>query len=152
APRAEQDVNALNALADHVAQKTRILEKQREVMDRAAAQAARLDDIVWDLDAKLKKVQQDSRAIQKTQEKIEELQDLLRRTEARTTEVRSAQQQAERDSAMQVSRMTSISTEIKESLDRFDIEKRGLDAVNQRIVDLRGGVGEFERRFNELQT
>src|SRR4029078_11022698 len=42
--------------------------------------------------------------------------------------------------------------EIKGSLDRFDIEKRGLDAVNQRIVDLRGGVGEFKRRSNELQA
>ncbi len=152
APRAEQDVNALNALADHVAHKTRILEKQREVMDRAAAQAARLDDIVWDLDSRLKKVQQDSRSIQKTQEKLEELQDLLRRTETRTTEVRTAQQQTERDSATQVARLAGIRDEIKGSLDRFDIEKRGLDAVNQRIADLRNALTEFERRFNELQS
>ncbi|MBI4499999.1 MAG: hypothetical protein HY700_02440, partial [Gemmatimonadetes bacterium] len=151
APRAEQDVQALNALADHVAHKTRILEKQREVVDRAAAQAARLDDVVWDLDARLKKLQQDSARIKKTQEALEDLQDLVRRVEVRTTEVRTAQQASEKDSAMQVARLASIKDEIKGSLDRFDIEKRGLDAVNQRIADLRSGLTEFERRVHDLQ-
>ncbi|MBI4419381.1 MAG: hypothetical protein HY560_01030 [Gemmatimonadetes bacterium] len=151
APRAEQDVQALNALADHVAHKTRILEKQREVVDRAAAQAARLDDLVWDLDARLKKLQQDSKSIKKTQDALEDLQDLVRRVEARTAEVRTAQQTAEKDSAVQATRMAGIRDEIKSSLDRFDIEKRGLDAVNQRIADLRMGLADFERRFHELQ-
>ena len=151
-PRAEQDVNALNALADHVSHKTRILEKQREVVDRAAAQAARLDDLVWDLDARLKKLQQDSARIKKIQDALEDLQEMARRVEVRTTEVRTAQQASEKDSAMQISRMSGIRDEIRGSLDRFDTEKRGLDAVNQRIVDLRSGVTEFERRFHDLQT
>lgn len=72
APRAEQDVQSLNALVDHVAAKTRILEKQREVVERAAAQTARLDDLVWDLDARVKKLDQDRKKIKETQSALAE--------------------------------------------------------------------------------
>ena len=45
ATRVEQQLQNLNALSEHVTHKTANLEKQREVVDRAAAQAARLDDL-----------------------------------------------------------------------------------------------------------
>lgn len=152
APRAEQDVQALNALADHVAAKTRILEKQREVVERAAAQTARLDDLVWDLDARVKKLDQDRKKIKETQSALTDLQDLVRRIEGRTQEVRTAQQAGEKESAQQLARFGAIRDEMKQSLSQFDMEKRGLDAVNQRIIDLRGALTDFERRFGDLQS
>ena len=152
APRAEQDVQALNALADHVAAKTRILEKQREVVERAAAMAARVDDQVWDLDSRVKKLDQDRKKIKDTQEALTDLQDLLRRIETRTQEVRAFQQAGEKESALQLSKFAGIRDDMKQSLAQFDMEKRGLDAVNQRIVDMRGALTDFERRFGDLQS
>ena len=63
AARAEQQLQSLNALGDHVTQKLHSLENQGEVVDRAAAQAARLDDLVWEIDGRLKKVQKDGKQI-----------------------------------------------------------------------------------------
>jgi prefoldin subunit 5 len=80
--RAEQQLQSLNALGDHVTQKLHSLEHQGEVVDRAAAQAARLDDLVWEIDSRMKKVEKDGRQISKTQKTLKNLHELSTETVA----------------------------------------------------------------------
>jgi chromosome segregation ATPase len=150
AEKTTQDVQMLNALADSVVQKTRALEKQRDTVERAAQQAERLNDLVWELDAKIKKLEQDSRLIKKTQDGLTDLQEVYRQVESRTGEIRASQQKTTVEAEAFGARLVTLRDEVKQTVARFELEKQGLDSVTQRTGDLRESIADFERRFTDL--
>ena len=151
ASRVEQQLQNLNALAEHVTRKTGSLEEQREVVDRAAAQAARLDDLVWDVDKKLKKVTEDSKVIQKTQKRILGVQELVQRVEEQLGTLRTREENVAREGRGLEKRLGEIRTEIDAGLQRFEIERSGLKTVNTQVLSLRSTLGEFAGRRSDME-
>jgi chromosome segregation ATPase len=151
AARTEQHIKALNALSDYVTQKVAALEKQREVVDRAAAQGARLHELVWELDARLKKQQEESRALRRAQASVEELKTLHKDVEKRTAEVRATHDGVRKDTEAIQTGLVELREEIRHGMQRFELDKGGLEAVSQRIGDLRSLLVEAENRFQALE-
>ncbi len=151
ATRTEQHVGSLNSLADHVIQKVGALEQQREVVDRAAAQAARLDDFVWEFENRLKKVQQDSKQIKKTQKNLTSIEQIYQKAEARISELKVGQAAVEKDGVALEQRLGSLRDGVRAELDRFALEKRGLTSVNEEVTAIRNTLSTFEQRLHELE-
>ena len=151
ASRVEQQLQNLNALAEHVSRKIGSLEEQREVVDRAVAQAERLDDLVWDVDKKLKKVTEDSKVIQKTQKRILGIQELVQRVEEQLGTLRTREKNVAREGRGLEKRLGEIRDEIDAGLQRFEMERSGLDTVNTQVLSLRSTLGEFEGRRSDME-
>jgi chromosome segregation ATPase len=151
AARTEQHIKALNTLSDYVTQKVMSLEKQREVVDRAAAQGARLHELVWELDARLNKQQEESRALKRAQASVEELKALHKDVEKRTAEARATHDRVHRETEAIQTNLLEMREEIRHGMERFELDKGGLEAVSQRIGDLRSLLVEAESRFQALE-
>ena len=52
----DEKLTALNSLAEHVTQKTRILEGQKHIVDRAVVEINHVNELVWKMDAQIGKV------------------------------------------------------------------------------------------------
>jgi DNA repair exonuclease SbcCD ATPase subunit len=83
---------------------------------------------------------------------VEEVQAVHREVLERSQEV--AGHQGALDAAVQASRddLSALRDDVRKTVERFELENRGLDTVSQRIVDLRGGLGDFEERFRALDA
>ncbi|MFQ5549700.1 MAG: hypothetical protein ACE5FJ_00510 [Gemmatimonadales bacterium] len=66
----DRDLKSLTMLADQVLQKTRTVEQQREIVERAESQRAKLDELVWDLDKRIQHVTEEGKRIKKTQDRL----------------------------------------------------------------------------------
>jgi len=151
AVRTEEQLQQLSALSDHVAHKTRTLESQREAVDRAAAQAARLDDLVWDLDARLKKLQEDSKLIRKTQDSLTDLERLFQQAKSRVQQMKSTEADSRRDAEDLARRLAGLDAQVREGLGRLDLERQGLDAMGQQVTELRVTLTDFESRVQQME-
>src|SRR5207245_9138165 len=47
-------------------------------------------------------------------------------------------------------RLAALRDEVQRTVKRFELENQGLDAVGQRILDLRGGLTDMEAHFRSL--
>jgi len=141
----------LQALTDSVGQKIAAIEQQREVVERATRQASNLGDLVRNVDLQLRK----------QEERAQTMRDLRAEIVRLTSERAEFQKQAEDINARQQrvidvdqatrARLNSLETELKASVERVTLEREGMDAVSQRIVDLRRDLANFEERFNVLE-
>ena len=67
----DEKLTSLNALAEHVNQKTKALESQRHTLDRAAVEANRLNEMVWNMDVQIGKLNEAMKQAAKTEETVE---------------------------------------------------------------------------------
>jgi hypothetical protein len=57
------------------------------------------------------------------------------------------QRQAEEQTGIIRHELTAAQDEMKEHIERFDFEGKGLESVSQRVADLRGALSDFENRY-----
>jgi len=145
-----RDIGALKSLADLVGQKTAALESQRETLDRALTQAESLDRSMRQVDAGVRQQQENERTLSSLQEQMHGVRALHETVIERSNEI--AQLQREVDERTQASRqeLAAVTDETKKTIERFDFERRGMEAVTQRVADLRASVSDCESRFKPL--
>src|SRR6266702_4150140 len=141
----------LKALADAATQKISALEQQREVVERVTGQVTHLHDLMREIDGKVRKHEESAKGLGELEAKVNDLKalhgDLLERTE----EIRGRHDEAKRADEELRGRLATLRDEVQRTVKRFELENQGLDAVSQRIVDLRGGLTDMETRFRSLE-
>jgi len=145
-----RDIGALKSLADLVGQKTSALESQRETLDRALSQAENLDRAMRQVDAGVRQQQDNERLLSTLQEQMNGVRALHEVVVERSNEI--SQLQREIDERTQAGRheLAAVTDETKKTIERFDFERRGMEAVTQRVADLRATVSDVENRFKPL--
>jgi chromosome segregation ATPase len=151
-PDVQHQLAVLKALADQVAQKTTMLEQEREAVDRAATQIAQLTRMDRELDAWLRRQEEQIRRFGPIEAKITEVKTIQDKVLARTEELQSTSQKIEdaQQSARQA--LTDLKEQMRKSSEGFELEHRSLHAVSERIADLRKAVKECETRLGELDA
>src|SRR3989441_13315279 len=76
AAQTKRQLGTLKALADAVTQKVTALEQQREIVDRATTQVARLHDLMREIDAKIRKHEDNAKDLNSLEVKVNELKAL----------------------------------------------------------------------------
>src|SRR6266571_6821417 len=150
AVQTKRQLGTLKALADAATQKVSALEQQREVVERVTGQVTHLHDLMREIDAKIRKHEDSAKGLGELEAKVNDLKalhgDLLERTE----EIRGRHDEAKRADEELRGRLATLRDEVQRTVKRFELENQGLDAVGQRILDLRGGLTDMEARFRAL--
>jgi len=151
-PDVQHQLAVLKALADQVAQKTTMLEQEREAVDRAASQIAQLTRMDRELDAWLRRQEEQIRRFGPIEAKLSEVKTIQDKVLSRTEELQSTSQKIEdaQQSARQA--LTDLREQMRKSSEGFELEHRGLHAVSERIGDLRNAVKECEARLAVLDA
>lgn len=142
----EQRLVALNALAEHVAHKGKALEAQKLAVERAVVEAARLNEMVWNMDAQIAKLAAGNEQLQRTEETVARMEQLARGT----VDELAAATEARHDFAVESQRLEagnrSLAEAMKATLERLSFEKKEVDAFDERLKALAKAVGETEAR------
>ena len=151
-PDVQHQLAVLKALADQVAQKTTMLEQEREAVDRAATQIAQLTRMDRELDAWLRRQEEQIRRFGPIEAKLSEVKTIQDKVLSRTEELQATSQKIEdaQQSARQA--LTDLREQMRKSSEGFELEHRGLHAVSERIGDLRNAVKECEQRLAVLDA
>jgi exonuclease SbcC len=151
-PDIQHQLAVLKALADQVAQKTTMLEQEREAVDRAATQIAQLTRMDRELDAWLRRQEEQIRRFGPIEAKITEVKTIQEKVLSRTEELQATSQKIEdaQQSARQA--LSDLREQMRKSSEAFELEHRSLHAVSERIADLRKAVKECETRLGELDA
>jgi chromosome segregation ATPase len=151
-PDVQHQLAVLKALADQVSQKTNMLEQEREAVDRAATQIAQLTRMDRELDAWLRRQEEQIRRFGPIEAKLTEVKTTQDKVLSRTEELQSTSQKIEdaQQSARQA--LTDLREQMRKSSEGFELEHRGLHAVSERIADLRNSVKECETRLSTLDA
>lgn len=147
----KREVITLKSLGDSVVQKTAALEAHREALDRALAQAEQLDRAMRTIDAGVRQQKDNEKALASFTEQVAALRALHEAVIDRSNEVTQLQRQAHEQTVATRQDLASMSDEMKNTVERFDFEARGLESVSQRVADLRGDLSTCETRFKGLQ-
>ena len=153
-PDVQHKLAVLKALADQVAQKSAALEQQREQVDRAATQISQLTRLDRELDAWLRRQEEQIRRFGQIEAKINEVQAAQTKVVARRHEELQAMAPADRGGRSRAARtaLNDLREQMRKSSESFELEHRGLHAVSERVADLRNAVKECEARFAVLDA
>jgi len=151
-PDVQHQLAVLKALADQVAQKTNMLEQEREAVDRAATQIAQLTRMDRELDAWLRRQEEQIRRFGPIEAKLTEVKTIQDKVLSRTEELQSTSQKIEEAQQSARQALTDLREQMRKSSEGFELEHRGLHAVSERIADLRNAVKECEARLATLDA
>src|SRR5256886_2210424 len=146
----KRQLGTLKALADYVTQKVAVLEQQRDVVDRALGQATQLDDVMRDIDAKIRTHEANAKSLGALETRVTELHALHGDLLAQSRDVSTRHEQISQTDRELQGRLNELRDEVQRTVQRFELENQGLDAVGQRIAELRGTLTDMETRCRTL--
>ncbi len=147
AAQTKRQLTTLKALADGVTQKVAALEQQRDVVERATSEVTRLHELMGEVDEKIRRHEQSAKGLGELESKVADLKELHGEVLQRSTEITAHHDAVKRADEELRGRLTALRDDVQRAVKRFELENQGLDAVGQRIVDLRGALTAMEARF-----
>ena len=146
----DEKLTALNSLAEHVTQKTRVLEGQKHLVDRAVVEINHVNELVWKMDAQISKVNEGFREVARGEE-------LIAKVDALNGETRVRMETAERtrtEFMAETARLEKEGRELVEfmraSAERIALEKKESEVLEQRLRTLHEAVQAAETRLEAL--
>jgi chromosome segregation ATPase len=151
-PDLQHRLAVLKSLADQVAQKAGMLEQQREAVDRASNQISQLTRLDRELDAWLRRQEEQIRRFGAIEAKISEVQAVQAKVLSRGEELQAMANSTEEAQQSARQALNDLREQMRKSSEGFELENRGLHAVSERVADLRNAVKECEARFAVLDA
>ncbi len=143
----KREMVTLKALGEFVAQKSAALEAQREAVESALARADHLDRAMRQIDAGVRQQQENERMLGTLEERVAALRTLHETVVERSHEIAQLQRQVDEQAQASRQELAAVRDEMKNTVERFDFERKGLEFVSQRVTDLRSTLSDFENRF-----
>lgn len=151
-PDLQHRLAVLQSLAEQVAQKSGMLEQQREAVERASTQISQLTRLDRELDVWLRRQEEQIRRFGAIEAKVQEVQAIQTKVIARSEELQATSLQNEHTVQVAKQALTDLREQMRKSSEGFELENRGLHAVSERVADLRNAVKECEGRFEVLDA
>ncbi len=151
-PEVQHQLGVLKAFGDQVSQKTAQLEQQRAAVERAAAQVGQLEELTAQVESGLRRQQEHGRMLSAMEGKLADVQALQDKVLARAADLAENQQKLDEAKQAALQSVADLREALRSSTARFELEHQGLDAVSERVADLRGAVTDCEGRFRTLQA
>jgi len=146
----EQRLASLNALAEHIAHKAKALEAQKQTVERAVVEATRLNEMVWNMDAQIAKLEAGGDQIQRAQETIARMEELARSTADELTAASAAREAFVGQSQRLDAEGRSTAQALRATLERLQSDKQEVDAFDERLQALARTVGDTEARMQSV--
>ena len=151
AVQTRRQLTTLKALADGVTEKVTALEQQRDVVERASAEVGKLYELMRDAEIKIRKHEESAKGLNDLETRVAQLKSLQAEVLERSTEITANHAAVKQADDELRARLSALRDDVQRAVKRFEMENQGLDAVGQRIVDLRSGLNVMEGRFKLLE-
>jgi chromosome segregation ATPase len=145
-----RDMDTLKSLGDFVGQKIAALEAQREAVEAAQARADQLDRAMRQIDAGVRQQHENEATLGALQDQVATLRSLHEAVVERSAEMADLQRATDGQAQSIREDLTLARDEMKNAVERFEFETRGLESVSQRVADVRAALSDFETRFKTL--
>jgi len=148
----ERKIATLRALGETVSQKAAALDAQREAVERALAQAESLERAMRQIDTGVRQQQENEKTLRKLNDGVTSLASLHETVLERSSEISQLQRDTETQVRATRQDLGTLTDQTKKAVERFEFESRGLESVNQRVVDLRAALTDCETRVQGVAT
>jgi chromosome segregation ATPase len=145
-----RDLDSLKALGDFVSQKIAALESQRDAVEGALARADQLDRAMRQIDVGVRQQQDNETALTSLKDQVAALRSLHESVADRSGEMVELQRATDGQAQAIRDELALARDEMKNAVERFEFETRGLESVNQRVADVRSALTDFENRYKTL--
>lgn len=148
----EERMASLNALAEHVTQKLKVLENQKHTVEHAVVESNRLNEMIWNMDVQIARLNEGSRQAARTEEMIERIEKLARDVGGQL----DTALQSKEAFALEVARLDkergSLTDFVRGYTERLTVERKDFDAFDQRVRTLQGAIAEAEKGMETLSS
>ena len=146
----EKQVHGLNAMAEHVSQKAKSLEAVTDLVEKAKAEQGRLHGMQLEMGLEMKKVSRNSRQLEKTSQKIDELQQMYKDLEG---QIRAAKDEkngfVEQRERLKKELDASLES-IQKEANRFKMVQDDLVLADNRVDDLNSRLRTHEGQIKQM--
>jgi len=143
----EEKLTAINALAEHVNQKAKALEAQKHTVDRAIVEASRLNEMVWNMDVQIGKLNEGLKQIARGEETVARIEKLVEETNVKADLAAKAKDEFARESAKLEKDGRALVDVMRGYVEKLQLEKREYEAFDQRLRALQRSVIEAEGKM-----
>ncbi len=146
----EERLVALNALAERVSLKAKVIESQQLTVEHALVQANRVNEMVWSMEGQISKLKEGMKHAATAEETIARLEKLSADTTERLESAAKLHEETERQTAGLEKRGALLLESMHAQVGTLAIDKKEIEAVDERLRALDGAVGRAEARMSAL--
>ena len=146
----EGKLAALNALAEHITQKMKVLGGQKHIVDRAVVEANRVDELVWNMGVQIDKLNEGFKQAAQGEEAAARLEKLAEELHERVGAATRVRDEFMRDSARMERDGRALADMARTNVEKLVLEKKEFEALNERLQGMQEAVQESEQRMNAV--
>ena len=146
----EKQVHALNGMCEHVSQKASALDAFQGTVERANAESARVNELLWSTDRQIKKLSDNKRLMDKSTDRLAKLSTLYDGLDARIDAAKHEEKKFGSESFELTKGIESALGGLREELARTDSMRQQVELSGQRVQELNTTVSGFERQVKDL--
>jgi chromosome segregation ATPase len=150
ARQVEERTSALNSMAEHVLQKTKVLELQKGAVEQAVLESHRVSELVRAMEAKVATLEGASRRGVNVEEMVERIDAALRQSGQQLQLAEQSRDALSADLAALDRQRAGLTEFVRQYEDRLAGSRRDLDAQQTRVSHLQEGVAGVERAHQAL--
>ena len=151
-----RQLGTLKSLADNVTQKVAVLEQQREMVDRAISRAGQLDDVLRDVDGKIRTYEQNAESLGALNTRVTELHALHGDLLARSQEISARHDQIVQNDRELHGRLNGLRDEAQQTVQRFEGDAAQLaetvEHMTERVVRLEQAQPAFDAALRDFAS
>jgi len=148
----DEKLTALNAMAEHVSQKTKVLEGQRHIVERAVAEANHVNEMVWNMDVQIGKLNEGLREATRGEEIVARIDKLVEDTHVKVETAAKMRDEFVRETARMERDGRALASGMRASVEQLSLEKQESEVLYARLRALRESVQDAEQRMEALSV
>ena len=146
----EERLVALNALAERVSIKAKVVESQQLTVERALVQANRVNEMVWSMEVQIGKLTEGMKYAATAEETLARLEKVSADTTERLEGAVKLHGETERQTASLETRGALLLESLHTQVETLAVDKTEVEAVDERLRALDGAVSRAEERMSAV--
>jgi DNA repair exonuclease SbcCD ATPase subunit len=144
----EERLVMLNALAERVSVKAKVIESQQLTVEHALVQANRVNEMVWSMEGQIGKLNEGMKHAASADETLARLEKLSTDTTERWEGAAKLYEETERQTASLERRGALLLESMHAQVGTLEIDKKGVEAVDERLRAVDAELGRAEARMS----
>ena len=145
-------LQSLNALAEHVASKTKALEHQQQTIEHALVESRKVTEMVWNMEAQIVKLNEGSAVTARVEETVHKLEQLQRDGVAELQEALSTRQKLSETFDTQRRDAMELVQSVQGHIDHLAVNRSEIETLSERVAMAQSTLDGVEQRIQQLST
>ncbi|MBT4897612.1 MAG: hypothetical protein HON56_00950, partial [Nitrospina sp.] len=145
----KRELDGLHLLNEHIDSKTKSLDQQKLVVEKANEDAGRLNVLVWDMDSKIKKLREESKLLKSADRNIKRLEHMLDSVSGQVQDVVNMKELL-RTAAVKVGVMKDTLGELDSRYDRIKQDRETIESHTRDTEELKRILAKVQGDYEKL--